>query len=451
MILTGMSYSVVRAGAMLLISSLLFLLSLSRDSFTTLISSVFLIILVEPYAIYDVSLALSAFATLGILVYSEYTNRKNAKKAPFVLRAIRGIGNLVFASVFAVGATYLITSLRFSFFSTLAVFSTLIFSFIVEIFVYVGLIMLALGAGVLSPVINGIYEFIEHLTNLFSSFKYASVSFSLPFIKPLIVIFSILLFLFIVLKIKRKRAAVGVLLILFCAISALGIAESAIVLSHDEFTIEAAENADIAIVTGKGEASVVYSGSLSEKNAAATVSSLYFRGITYIDNIVINNYADGLSQYLDSLLGGIKCERIYLPLPTNDEELAKATYATTLSAAVKFYENEEAILLGNATLHHLLHNPLADNYKVQNVYTVRMGDKYSTYVSSGYTERAYLLHPIIYETDVLIIGSHGQPFGKNYRFDLQLNSVEAIYFLAEIKLDERTRDFYNKKGVPIYN
>lgn len=451
MLLTGMPYSVVRAGVMLLISSLLFLLSLSRDSFTALATSVFLIILFQPYAIYDISLTLSALATLGILVYSEYAaKRKSKKESTIFLRILTSIGNPFFASVFAVGTTYLITALRFSFFSTIAVFSTVVFSFIIEIFVYIGLLMLALGAAPISPVVNGIYEFIEGLTNLFSSFKYASISYSLPFIRPLIVVFSILLLLFFVLRIKRKRAAVGVLLLFFCGISVLGIAESAALLSNDEFTVHAVENADVGVITGNGEACIVYSGSHSENSAALTASTLYLRGITYVDKIVINNYASGLNQYLDALLGDIRCDYIYLPVPQNDEELERAAYAKSV-ASVRFYKNEEAIALGGATFHHLLHDALTDNSKVQNVYTIRTGDCYSTYVSSGYTERAYLLHPIIYETDALIIGSHGLPYGKNYEFDLQLNNIKAIYFLAEIKLDERTRDFYNKKGVPIYD
>ena len=66
MTLTGFPVSVMRAGLMLILSSLLFLLSSAGDSITNLFISITLIIIVQPYSIFDISLWLSAFATVGI-------------------------------------------------------------------------------------------------------------------------------------------------------------------------------------------------------------------------------------------------------------------------------------------------------------------------------------------------------------------------------------------------
>jgi len=86
MILTGLSLSVMRAGFMLIISAVLFLLGNTKDSMTSLFVSVSLICIFQPYAIFDLSLWLSAFATLGIVVMSEYQSEKYEK--PSFLRWI---------------------------------------------------------------------------------------------------------------------------------------------------------------------------------------------------------------------------------------------------------------------------------------------------------------------------------------------------------------------------
>ena len=73
MLLTGMPSSVMRAGLMVIISSLLFIFATTSDSLTNLLLSFFIIILIEPYAIYDLSLLLSAFATFGIIEANKFT------------------------------------------------------------------------------------------------------------------------------------------------------------------------------------------------------------------------------------------------------------------------------------------------------------------------------------------------------------------------------------------
>ena len=69
-VLTGFSVSVIRAGLMLIISAVLFLVCGSKDSVTNLFISVFIIVFIQPYAVFDLSLWLSVFATLGIIVFA---------------------------------------------------------------------------------------------------------------------------------------------------------------------------------------------------------------------------------------------------------------------------------------------------------------------------------------------------------------------------------------------
>jgi competence protein ComEC len=140
MSLTGFPISVVRAGIMLIIASLLFLLANATDSLTNLTIAVFLIVLSSPYAIFDISLLLSAFATLGIVSLAELPKEYHAKI---------GLKNLVLnsltVSLFAISATFLISVLSFGEISVISPISTLVFSLIIEIFLYFGTFFLVFG------------------------------------------------------------------------------------------------------------------------------------------------------------------------------------------------------------------------------------------------------------------------------------------------------------------
>lgn len=72
MAITGFSYSVLRAGIMMLVYLASGLVSRKADSINSLGFSLAAISLISPYAMASVSLQLSAFSTLGIISYSEF-------------------------------------------------------------------------------------------------------------------------------------------------------------------------------------------------------------------------------------------------------------------------------------------------------------------------------------------------------------------------------------------
>ena len=75
-----MPSSVVRASFLLIINATLFLIAKTKDSFTSLCIAVLILVLIEPYAVFDLSLWLSAFATLGIVSFSEYKQKRGVDK-----------------------------------------------------------------------------------------------------------------------------------------------------------------------------------------------------------------------------------------------------------------------------------------------------------------------------------------------------------------------------------
>ena len=70
MLITGMGYSVIRAGIMLLIMNFSILFGRGRNSVNSLMIAAAVIIFSNPYAVFDVGFELSFFATLGIVLFS---------------------------------------------------------------------------------------------------------------------------------------------------------------------------------------------------------------------------------------------------------------------------------------------------------------------------------------------------------------------------------------------
>ena len=76
MLLTGMTYSAVRAGIMMLIYLASIILSREKDSLNSLGFALTVIALTNPFAMCSVSLQLSAISTLGVICYSEFIRPK---------------------------------------------------------------------------------------------------------------------------------------------------------------------------------------------------------------------------------------------------------------------------------------------------------------------------------------------------------------------------------------
>lgn len=82
MALTGFGYSVIRAGIMLIILNISKMLGREKDSVNSLMIAAAVIIVLNPYSVFDLGFELSFFATLGILIYAERIKR-------FLIRFLR--------------------------------------------------------------------------------------------------------------------------------------------------------------------------------------------------------------------------------------------------------------------------------------------------------------------------------------------------------------------------
>lgn len=438
MALTGFSVSVMRAGIMLIISTLLYLLSASHDNLTSLFISVSAIVIFNPSSINDLSLWLSAFATFGILIMNEWLSERYEKPS-----LCRGILVSLLASFFAISATSFITVFKFNGISLLSVFATLIFSFLFEIYIYLGVALLLLGN---LPPINFITEqlgnLIIRLSSFFSEIEWVYTSTSFVFIKASIIIFSILFFAFALLKIKNKKPFIISMCVFLTLIFSTSLAltierKETHTLKYYDYTNE------VIISTCDGETTVIVTGNHNINTTYSTLDILTVENITTIDTYIYSSYSYSLKESVESLLKSIKTETVYVPAPDNLDELdilyEIRLVAKTFNTELKLFK-EDVIESENLKIFLAYNTPLKSG-KGALFCIVDRGESY-TYCSAALLENRETKNmalELIAKSDTIILGRHGNYYNK---FKYQFENTKTLIFADEKMIDVYTLTKY---------
>lgn len=449
MALTGMSPSITRSGIMVILAAIMFLITGSKDAITSLFISVFLIILFNPHSVFDISLWLSAFATLGVLFYSEITD-KSKKPRHFIVKALIYLKEAFLISVFAIIATFTVTLLSFGEFSLVSTISTVIFSFLVEILIYIGL--LALLFGNIIPIGNlaiAFSNFIKGLAERFSSLEYVYVPQDSILIKS-IMIFLLVFFLGYMLigKKSHKLIATVVISVVFIILNLVGLLSSINLDNKELIEFTPSNSSDVLLIKSDGCIALIPSG-VSGGAQYSVRDILSENNILYIDKLILPSYSYSDLTFFRFLLSGFKIHTVYLPAPrtTADMHSAKgiAKLISGYSAILEFYYTEEELAIGKAEFSLLQNGILSEHSYTQNIYRVTYMDSNITYVSAGVCD--VLTQPeqrILIDTDILIVGANGAESPKS--FYPCLNNIKAIIFGEDLPLTPECDSFYNEKG-----
>lgn len=130
MALTGFSFSVVRAGIMMIIYQLALLIRRDADSLTSLGLSVLVVCLINPNAASDIGLQLSFSATLGLITLypkiNGYLKRFIKTENKSLKRILYYVVNTVSSTIAACVAVFPVTSICFGEFSTVSIIASLL-------------------------------------------------------------------------------------------------------------------------------------------------------------------------------------------------------------------------------------------------------------------------------------------------------------------------------------
>ena len=456
MALTGFSVSVVRAGLMLIISSILYLLSRTKDSLTSLSLAVVIICIASPNAIMDISLWLSALATFGIIAFSEFTldivkpKTKVGAIAKYFILAIM-------ASVFAISSTLAVSTGAFGGFSIMAPIATIIFSFLAEIIMYLGCVMMLVGW--LIPIgwlIAPLCKLMTFLAGAFSSIKLSYVSSNFSFAMIAIILYSAIFYLFLILKLKRPKIAFNLVVILY-AITTLLPTVATVKQNHTETIAYLSDyKADEILIRSRNEVCLINSSQYSKNLAYTSLDLLEDANVTHLDKYYLTHYSWSIDDEIDVLMYNISVEAVYIPEPRNEDEetILKILYKTVEKSRTKVvvFKEYETVKVGEYSINLLYSEPYGNTS--MNAFTVAKGDQVYTYLSSGLLASANsdLYERYISLSDHVILGEHGKKYKNRIYLSETYEDLDNLIIQSEnVFLLQNNMQFYLDKGCNIYS
>jgi len=458
MALTGFPLSVVRAGIMLIITHLLFLASHSHDSVTSLCVAVFVICLIMPYSVHDIGLWLSAFATLGVVLFSEYSSEDSGKYKNKLFEFLGWIKAALLATVFAITATFAITVFTFDGISVISPVSTVVLSPVIELIMYIGSAMLILGDIIpFGFVAKPLAAFALYIVDFGSSLDDAYVSSEHTALGAAVIVATVIFFAFAVLEIKRKRAAVGVICVAFAAVFALAFTIHKVNMSRDDIIYVSADRSNGFIIKDGGAAMLVDSATYSEDRAYEVTALLSDAGIKKLESLYLTHYGFGIATEYTTLSRYILINKVYIPSPKNTDEetilsMLKRT-AEDLGGEVEVYGSGDDTTFGGVTLKHLYSSPYG-NDSVRTAFEISCEGRRYAYFSSGIEieESDVINADYLQGLDGLIFGSHGKVFKSKTYFENVLPKLSLMIISSDnLFLPRENLIYYDENGCEVYS
>ena len=456
MALTGFSVSVVRAGFMLIISSVLYLLNRTKDSLTSLSVAVLIICLINPYSIMDISLWLSALATFGIIAFSEYSagGEKPATKREAI---IRYVALSIMASIFAISSTMAVSTISFGGMSILAPITTIIFSVLSEIIMYLGCIMMLIGWLIpIGIIVSPLCKLMSLLAGMFSSIKFAYVSATFDFVVIAVLIYTAFFYLFLILKLKKQNRALAILTAAYIVITLLPTVGTVVESRKETVAYYSDAKCDQMLIRSENEVCLINSAQYDKNLAYASLDFLEDANVTYLDKYYLTHYSWSIDDELEVLLYNVIVDKIYIPEPRNDDEETILKLVNKLvenhRAEIVVFQEYETVNIGKYSLNLLHSEPYGSTS--MNSFTIAKGDEVYTYISSGLlsgtTSEQFMKY--ISLTDHLILGEHGKKYkDRIYLSDCYEDLDSIIIHSANVFLMQENMQFFIDKDCDVYS
>lgn len=331
--LTGFSLSTVRAFIMVAFVYIAFLSGNQNDTVTSLFFSLFLILLFSPAAVWDVGLWMSFLAVLGILVSSHFTKKlaKRLRESRIRKRTEKILATFLSAIIVSLFANIFVClpmCLCFDELSLISVPSTLIISPLITVLLFLAplLLLSSLVAifAFLSPLFSVLCQFVctlvEAIISLLTKPSGITVSLNYPFVPFVIIPAALLLFLLLLLPLRKKFwiPLVPIMAtILFIGLLAVHNERHEEMLTVDYLSFNESE---MLILTTTSDAVIcdistganqyLYDAiSLTRERCHVEVSALV---LTHYHTRHINTFARNADKYV--------IRNLYLPFPENSDE-----------------------------------------------------------------------------------------------------------------------------------
>lgn len=433
MTISGFSSSVTRAGIMLLICMFLKISGKSSDSFTNLGIAVCTILLFSPGACRDVSLLLSFWGVLAVLLYNRATKtpvlapEKKTRKgiSSLILKKLQSFGNFLLLSICVVLFMLPLNCLLFGQFSLLAPLSCVAFTPLATVLLWMLPILLLISpsplfTGILLPAVQWILDITITLAGKLSELRGICVSLQYPFAPILtIAIFCFILWAFCASPGKRLLPVISTAT---AVLVLLGSIVGWRILHADQTIAAMVSNNVTAVRAEKNDAIVITSGedTLLIDNSAGGFS-IFRQGIassekcycTEIEAVMLTHPHKKHVTSLEKLWNQQRVRQIWIP--NEDTEICYQIYEKASAAGIKIvtYTPGETLSFGNAQVITYENGFLERSVQpIVRVDITASGER-MIYLGAAYAEAFSLEEFKATPARVIWFGSHGPLYKKD--------------------------------------
>ncbi len=348
-LVAGAPAAAVRALIMQLILLLSFIVKREPDTKSSLFFALIFILLLNPFAICDVSLWLSFSATLGLILYSNPI--MTAIMKPFSDIENRLIQKLISSFASVIGSTFaalfLSTPILIITFHTVSIISplaNLLLLFPFELLFFGGLISTSLSyispslGSLLGVLLEPIYKFIEFITFSLAELRFAKYSVDSVYTVSLFFCIYIIFAIYIILR-QRKDRKISINFRYIAAACAICVCVTVFCewydRSHSTYTaILDSQGAQCVIMHDDTHTIMINCGGYSTSYDAATYLDRIMA--EKVDLLIITDYRSGSIKSVTELLDTVDVDKIIMPPAGNSQEAEKLKEITAKDIDIEF-------------------------------------------------------------------------------------------------------------------
>lgn len=456
--LLGFPISAVRSVAMLLTVFIAYSLGDSSDALNALGLAAAMLTVINPCVVFDKSFILSFCATLGIVVFmpvlysliSKLFENKNedkgAENKQYGKLVLKKTVSFVFGTLMSIAAALSLTLLPVMYFfgevSILSFRSNLTATFAATPLLAASLFYLIFGGipyigELLEWVIDTSAGYMLTLASNLSDTRGALVSLMFKQASVLVLLFSITVFFFLIIKLKHKKSLLVLPALYPLVLAGLVLISVATRPTNAEFeilsiggseTICARHGADAAIVD-------ISEGHLSALRTAYEEAQQ--KGVTELDTLMLTHYHSKHLSSVSRFIAEVKVRRILLPRPQNESDawiMAQlAEIANTRKVLVEMIPDDGIELIDGIFVSHSGIDRIKRSNSPIFYLSFESGEERLTYLTESSWESTgdvrAKLDLAVSESDYVLVGEQG-PIAKSV-FDIPLDKVKNVILLGD--------------------
>ncbi len=323
-IFTGFGYSVIRAAIMTVMVNIAYLVSRRTSPLNSVVVTAILIMIHNPYSVFDMSFMLSLFATLSLVLFYNKTDNFMENKLNFTNKFFREIISVSLSVQILVVPLIMYYKNSFSLYSLLGnilVAPIIAFSMFFTI-LYLVISPFGFLAKVCSFILRMVSGYIIFVSETISRLPYASVNVSQKIMYVILFIAISIILIYAVFRLFHNKNAVRITALLCIFILLTGVFSYSpdvggvefINVGHGDCAYLYADGKNILIDTGGS----VY----GNYDVGANVVAPYLtrKGVDKLDIVFLTHFHADHSKGITGLMDKIDIAAVVMPYPRTDEE-----------------------------------------------------------------------------------------------------------------------------------